>query len=521
MLEEFFWRFVARLLEAPRSTKFYDILGVDPSASESELKKAYRKLALKYHPDKNPGDEEASEKFKEIGKAYEVLSDEQKREVYDRYGEEGLEGGMGGGGMNPGDLFSQLFGGGGDPFGRGGRPSGPRRGKDMAHSLKVSLEDLYKGKTTKLALQKQVLCTPCEGRGGKAGATKMCSGCQGRGIKIVIRQMGPMIQQMQQTCPDCNGEGEQINAKDRCTACNGKKIANERKILEVFVDKGMADGQKVTFTGEGDQAPGIIPGDIIIVIEEKPHDRFKRKGSDLFIDVKIDLLTALAGGHFSIPHLDDRVLVVQILPGEVIKPDEVKCISGEGMPRPFDKGNLYVKFEVVFPEPNWIAEDKLKALEAILPPRPALPSTQGKEVEEVMLSNVDPMQQSRANGEDMDEDEDGHHQHGGGVQCAQQDDVPAVALKSKKAKTSPAAEYRIASVDQEQKTQTPPSRDKVRLMLASLKLPKEVQNMIVHEAFDDILAHGFESCLVDEFYEADLGDEFGDTLEEFVEPGAT
>ncbi|KAJ3236816.1 hypothetical protein HDU78_004423 [Chytriomyces hyalinus] len=404
-------------------TKLYDALELPPSANETDIKKAYRKLALKYHPDKNP---DAGEKFKDISHAYEVLSDPQKKEVYDRYGEEGLEGAGGmGGGMNPGDLFSQLFGG-GDPFGGrgGGRSSGPRRGKDMAHALKVSLEDLYKGKTSKLALQKQVLCGPCDGLGGKPGAMRTCSGCNGRGIKIVVRQMGPMIQQMQQTCPDCNGEGEQINPKDRCTACNGKKVTNERKILEVFIDKGMKDGQKVTFTGEGDQAPGIIPGDIIIVVEEKPHDRFKRKGKDLFVDVKIDLLTALAGGSFAINHLDDRVLMVSILPGEVIKPDEIKCINGEGMPeykRPYDKGNLYIKFEIEFPKPNWVSEDKLKLLENILPPRPSLPSTKGKEVEEVVLSAVDPMQQSRSNGEDDDEDEEHGHGHGGpGVQCAQQ-----------------------------------------------------------------------------------------------------
>ncbi|KAJ3074962.1 Type I HSP40 co-chaperone [Podochytrium sp. JEL0797] len=415
-----------------KSTKFYDLLEVSPGASESELKKAYRKLALKFHPDKNPGDEVAHNKFVEIGRAYEVLSDEHKREVYDRYGEEGLEngGGMGGGGMNPGDLFSQLFGGGGgDPFGfgggrGGGRPQGPRKGKDMAHALKVSLEDLYKGKTSKLALQKQVLCTPCEGRGGKVGAMKSCTGCGGRGIKIVVRQMGPMIQQMQQTCPDCNGEGEIINPKDRCTSCNGKKIANERKILEVFIDKGMTDGQKIVFSGEGDQAPNIIPGDIIIVVEEKPHDRFKRKGSDLFIDVQIDLLTALAGGHFAVPHLDDRVLMVQILPGEVIKPEEIKCITGEGMPihkRPFDKGNLYIKFEIKFPESNWASDEQLKALEAILPPRPTLPTFAGKEIEEVMLAAVDPMHTRRAAGDDMDEDDDEEgHGHGPNVQCAQQ-----------------------------------------------------------------------------------------------------
>jgi DnaJ homolog subfamily A member 2 len=149
--------------------------------------------------------------------------------------------------MSAEDLFSQLFGGGGGRGFGGGRASGPRKGKDMAHGLKVTLNDLYKGKTSKLALQKQVLCTGCEGRGGKAGnfsplisgATQTCRGCNGRGIKIVMRQMGPMIQQMQQTCPDCQGQGETISDKDKCRECNGRKVSNDRKILEVFVEKGM------------------------------------------------------------------------------------------------------------------------------------------------------------------------------------------------------------------------------------------------------------------------------------------
>jgi DnaJ family protein A protein 2 len=128
-----------------------------------------------------------------------------------------------------------------------------------------------------LALQKQILCNGCEGKGGKEGG-KPCGGCNGRGIRIITRQLGPMIQQMQQTCPDCNGEGEVINPKDRCKECMGKKVTNERKVLEVFIDKGMQEGQRITFTGEGDQAPGIIPGDVVIVIEEKEHPRFKRKG---------------------------------------------------------------------------------------------------------------------------------------------------------------------------------------------------------------------------------------------------
>ncbi|KNC95820.1 chaperone DnaJ [Spizellomyces punctatus DAOM BR117] len=404
-----------------KDTKYYDLLEVAPGASESELKKAYRKLALKYHPDKNP---DAGDKFKDISHAYEVLSDPQKREVYDRYGEEGLQGEGAGGGMSPEDLFSHLFGGGGFFGGGGGRsrPSGPRKGKDMAHALKVSLEDLYKGKVSKLALQKQVICQKCDGKGGKEGAVRQCTTCAGRGVKIIMRQIGPMIQQMQQTCPDCQGEGEVINAKDRCKGCNGKKVIAERKILEVYIDKGMQDGQKITFTGEGDQAPGIIPGDVIIVIEEKEHPRFKRKGDDLYYEAKIDLLTALAGGQFVINHLDDRALLVNILPGEVIKPGDVKAVSGEGMPgykRPFDKGNLYVKFDINFPPPNWADQSKLALLENALPTRQPLPPVKGKEVEEVVLSTVDPMQQSRAhmNGSGEDEEEEGH---GPSVQCAQQ-----------------------------------------------------------------------------------------------------
>jgi len=132
--------------------------------------------------------------------------------------------------MSPEDLFSQLFGGGMFGGGRSSRPSGPRRGKDMSHALKVSLEDLYKGKTSKLALQKQIICSSCDGKGGKDGAVKTCSGCGGRGIRIITRQLGPMIQQMQQACSDCNGEGEIINPKDRCSGCNGKKVVNERKV---------------------------------------------------------------------------------------------------------------------------------------------------------------------------------------------------------------------------------------------------------------------------------------------------
>ncbi|KAL9538789.1 hypothetical protein MBANPS3_010673 [Mucor bainieri] len=411
-------------------SKYYDILGVSPSATEGELKKAYRKLALKYHPDKNP---DAGDKFKEISHAYEILSDAEKREIYDQYGEEGLSGQGGPGGMNAEDLFSQLFGGGGMGgmggggfFGGmgGGRrgPQGPRRGKDMMHQLKVNLEDLYLGKTSKLALQKNILCGKCDGKGGKDGAVQVCRGCNGQGSRIMMRQMGPMIQQIQQPCGDCRGTGEIINEKDRCKQCLGKKIMSDRKILEVHIERGMRDGQRITFSGEGDQAPGIVPGDIIIQLDEKAHPRFTRKGDDLIYEAKIDLLTALAGGQFAVPHLDDRVLLVNVIPGEAIQPNMVKAVPNEGMPmhRIDSRGHLFIKFTVEFPEPNWTDEATLKKLEAILPPRNPVPSVGDKHIEDVVLVDAEAYQH-RAGSNAYDEDGHEDHQHGGGgVQCAQQ-----------------------------------------------------------------------------------------------------
>ncbi|GJJ72789.1 hypothetical protein EMPS_05147 [Entomortierella parvispora] len=408
-----------------KETKLYEALGVDPACSDNDLKKAYRKLALKYHPDKTGG--QTSEKFQEISHAYDVLSDSQKRHVYDQYGEAGLsgEGGPGGmGGLSPEDLFSHFFGGGMGGSGRGGRSSGPRRGKDVAHGLKVSLEDLYKGKTSKLALQKNEICDKCEGRGGKEGAVKTCTTCNGQGYRVMLRQMGPMMQQIQQPCADCRGEGEIINQKDKCKHCNGKKVTSVRKVLEVHIDRGMKDGRKIVFSGEGDQAPGTVPGDVIIILEQKEHERFRRSGDDLFFNAKIDLVTALAGGKILIPHLDDRVLVVDILPGEVIKPGELKAVMGQGMPteRHHDFGNLYVQFEIDFPNANWTDPTQIELLRSILPPAAALPEPpKTAVVEEVNLTEMDPRQRARAEqGHFGDDDDDENGGHGPGVQCAQQ-----------------------------------------------------------------------------------------------------
>ncbi|CAK1362792.1 Mitochondrial protein import protein mas5 [Cercospora beticola] len=423
-----------------RDTKFYDVLGVSPDADESKLKTAYRKGALKHHPDKNAHDPGAAEKFKEISHAYEVLSDPQKRQIYDQYGEEGLEqGGGGAGGMAAEDLFAQFFGGGGGGFGGmfggGMRDQGPKKARTIHHVHKVSLEDIYRGKVSKLALQKSVICAKCDGRGGKEGAVKTCAGCNGQGMKTMMRQMGPMIQRFQTVCPDCNGEGEQIREKDKCKQCNGKKTVIERKVLHVHVDRGVQSGTKIDFRGEGDQMPGVQPGDVQFEIEQKPHARFQRKGDDLFYHAEIDLLTALAGGAIYIEHLDDRWLTVEILPGEVISPGEVKVIRGQGMPsyRHHDYGNMYVQFDVKFPErlsgppdadgyPTPLAPEQIKALESVLPPRlPQNIPPPDAMTEDYPLEKVDPTREGERVARGVtDEDDDEMHAGGERVQCASQ-----------------------------------------------------------------------------------------------------
>ncbi|PPQ81596.1 hypothetical protein CVT26_013571 [Gymnopilus dilepis] len=396
-----------------RETKYYDLLEVSPSASEADLKKAYRKKALRLHPDKG-GDPEL---FKEVTHAYEVLSDPEKRSIYDARGEAGLseQGSMGG--MDPQDLFSQLFGGGGGFFGGGGgRSQGPRKTKDLVHRVHVTLEDLYKGKTTKLALTRNVICSKCKGKGGKEGAVRTCNTCSGRGIKVTLRQMGPMIQQIQSPCDECSGTGEIINAKDRCTTCKGKKVVPEKKFLEVHIDKGMKGGQTIQFRGESDQSPTAEPGDVVIVIEEKPHERFRRQENDLITEIEIDLLTALAGGEFAIKHLDDRALLVRIEPGEVVKHGELKVIHGQGMPsqRHHEPGDLYVKLNVKFPDT--IDPSAIPLLERALPPRkPVEKFDKNVIIEDVTLDDVDTRTRGSLHDEPMDEDHDEPR-----VQCANQ-----------------------------------------------------------------------------------------------------
>jgi DnaJ family protein A protein 2 len=312
------------------TNKFYEILGVSKEATQAEIKKAYRKLAIQHHPDKG-GDEE---KFKEITRAYEVLSDEEKRAQYDQFGEEGIQdGGMGGGHAR--DIFETLFGGMGG--GRGGRSGGKRKGQDVVHAIKASLEQLYNGATRKLAINRDVI--------DNSEPVTTCQDCDGRGVRVQIVRMGPMIQQSQSACQKCNGEGKRF------------KIKKEREILEVFIEKGAHHGQKITFANKADEAPNMEPGDVVFVVQEEPHPVFTRKGEDLFIKKSITLLEALTGFQMVVTHLDGRKLIIKNRPGEIIKPvvegRGLKAVKGEGMPtykNPFVKGNLFILIDIIFPE---------------------------------------------------------------------------------------------------------------------------------------------------------------------------
>jgi molecular chaperone DnaJ len=287
---------------------YYEVLGVSRDVDAKELKKAYRKLAMKYHPDRNPDDKDADAKFKEATEAYEILGDQQKRAAYDQYGHAGVDpnaggGGFGGGGANFsdifGDVFGDIFGGGG---GRGGR-GGPQRGSDLRYTMELSLEEAVRGIEKKIRVPTLTSCETCDGSGAKPGTSpKTCGTCGGAGQ--VRMQQG--FFSVQQTCPSCRGQGTMI--EDPCNSCHGRGVKEETKTLSVKIPPGVDTGDRIRLSGEGEAgAMGGPAGDLYVQVSVKEHELFHRDGRNLYCDVPISIVDAALGGELEVPTLDGRV----------------------------------------------------------------------------------------------------------------------------------------------------------------------------------------------------------------------
>ena len=285
---------------------YYETLGVAKNASDQDLKKAYRRVAMKFHPDRNPGNKEAEDKFKEASEAYEVLSDKNKRAAYDQFSHAGVDGaGMGGAGAggfgNFSDIFGDVFG---DIFGSGaGGRGGPSRGADLRYTLELSLEEVVRGTSVKIKVPTLVSCKTCSGSGAKPGTKPTtCATCGGHGQ--VRMQQG--FFSVQQTCPTCRGKGKMIS--DPCTSCHGHGRIEETKTLSVKVPAGVDSGDRIRLAGEGEAgADGGPSGDLYVQVAVRDHEFFQRDGRDLYCEVPIGIVEACLGGELEVPTLDGRV----------------------------------------------------------------------------------------------------------------------------------------------------------------------------------------------------------------------
>ena len=346
---------------------YYEVLGVEKTASAEEIKKAYRKKAIQYHPDKNPGDKEAEEKFKEAAEAYEVLSDPQKRQRYDQFGMAGMQGagGFSGGGMSMEDIFSHfgdIFEGAGFDLGDigemfmggRGRSRGPRvqRGRDMRVKVRLTLEEIAKGCEKKIKVRKLVACGDCHGTGSQDGTTETCPTCKGSG-RVIRQQRGIFgMMQVQADCDTCNGEGRII--RNKCPKCGGQGVVRDEEIITITIPAGVAGGMQLTVPGKGNAAPhGGVAGDLLVLIEEEEHKDFVRQESDLVYNLLLDMPTAVLGGQVQIPTLTGDVKIT-ITPGT--QPGKVLRMRGKGLPRidqygrSYGTGDLLINVGVYIPE---------------------------------------------------------------------------------------------------------------------------------------------------------------------------
>ena len=359
---------------------YYEVLGVSKTASADEIKKAYRKKAIQYHPDRNPGDKEAEEKFKEAAEAYDVLSDPDKRSRYDQFGHAGVSGAAGNGGpfggfsggMSMDDIFSMfgdIFGGhtgfgGFSGFGGGGGGAQQRRfrGSDLRVKVKLTLKEISTGVEKKFKLKKYVTCSHCHGTGAEGSSgSETCPTCKGSGSVIRNQQTILGTMQTRTTCPTCGGEGKIV--KNKCKECAGEGIVYGEEVVTVKIPAGVAEGMQLSMSGKGNAGKhNGVPGDLLIVVEEEPDKDLIRDENDLIYNLLLSFPTAALGGTVEIPTIDGKVKV-KVEPGT--QPGKVLRLRGKGLPsvNGYGTGDLLVNISIYVPEA--LSRDEKKALEAM------------------------------------------------------------------------------------------------------------------------------------------------------------
>ena len=339
---------------------YYEVLGVDKNASANDIKKAYRRLAMQYHPDKNPGDKEAEKKFKEAAEAYSVLSDPDKKARYDQFGHAGMDGAGGFGGFNGegmdindifsmfGDIFGGGFSGGFGGFGGGGAQQARYRGSDLRVKVKLNLQEISEGVTKKFKLKKYVTCPHCNGSGAEGNSTETCPDCKGSGrtMRTVRTPFG--IMNSESVCNRCGGEGKII--KNKCPHCHGDGIIMGEDVVEVQIPAGVADGMQLSMRGKGNAAKrNGIAGNLLIQIEEEEHPQLIRDEKDLIYNLLLDIPTVTLGGTVEVPTIKEKVKLT-IEPGT--QPGKALRLRGKGLPilNGYGRGDIIVNVSVYIPE---------------------------------------------------------------------------------------------------------------------------------------------------------------------------
>lgn len=357
---------------------YYEVLEVNRSASVDEIKKAYRKLAIKYHPDRNPGDAEAEAKFKEAAEAYDVLHDPQKRQQYDQFGFDAPGGGFGGGnpfggagGFSMDDIFSMFgdvfggHGGGFGGFGGGGQQAPKYRGSDLRLKVRLSLQEVATGVTKKFKVRKDVTCEHCHGTGAEGGSgTETCPNCHGSGVEIRTQQSMFGMIQTQTACHVCGGEGTII--KNKCTHCQGEGVVKGEEVVEINIPAGVAEGMVVNVPGKGNAGKhNGVTGNIQVYIEEEPNETFVRDGQNVIYNLLLDFPTAVLGGQVEIPTIDGSNVKIKIEPGT--QPGKTLRLRGKGLPAVqgygTGVGDLVVHISIYVPKE--LTKSEKKAIEEL------------------------------------------------------------------------------------------------------------------------------------------------------------